>query len=68
MYNRPESETFCKKLGSLHSKATLTITGAIQDTSRDTIYHKLVLESHKSKRWYRHFSCMFKIMKEEAPD
>ena len=38
-------------------KATLAITVAIQGT-------KLL----RSRRWYRCFSCMFKIMKEEAPD
>ena len=49
-------------------KAALTITGTIQGTSSDKIYEELVLESLKSRRWYKRLSCMFKIMKEEAPN
>ena len=49
-------------------KAALAITGAIQDTSRDKIYQQLRLESLKSRRWYERLSCMFKIMKKEAPN
>ena len=44
------------------------ITVAIQGTSCEKIYQELGLESIKSRRWYRHLSCMSKIMKEEAPD
>ena len=44
------------------------ITGAMQGTSRDKIYQELGLESLKSRRWYKHLGCMFKIMKKEAPD
>ena len=49
-------------------KAALVITGAIQGTSHDKIYQKLGLESLKSRRWYKRLSCVFKIMKEEAPN
>ena len=44
------------------------MTGVIQGTSRDKIYQELGLESLKSRRWYKRLSCMFKIMKEEAPN
>ena len=43
------------------------ITGAIQGTFRNKIYEELVIESLRARRWYRRLSCMFKIMKEEAP-
>ena len=59
---------FCEKLESVQYKAALAITGAIQGTSRDKIYQELGLESLKSRRWYKRLSCMFKIMKEEAPN
>ena len=49
-------------------KAALAITGVIQSTSREKIYQELGLESLKSRRWYKRLSCMFKIMKEEAPN
>ena len=58
---------FVKKL-NLQYKAALAITGAIQGTSRDRIYQELGLESLKSRRWYKRLTCMFKIMRNEAPN
>ena len=52
----------------MQHKAALAITGAIQGTSREKIYQGLGLESLKSRRWCKRLSCMFKIMKEEAPN
>ena len=46
----------------------LEITGAIQGTSREKIYQELGLESLRARRWYKRLSCMFKIVKEEAPN
>ena len=46
----------------------LAITGALQGTSREKIYQELGLESLKSRRCHKHLSCLFKIMKEKAPD
>ena len=40
----------------------------MQGTSHDKIYEKLGIESLKARRWYRRLSCMFKIMKELAPN
>ena len=40
----------------------------MQGTSRDRIHQELGLESLKSRRWYRRLSCMFKILKKEAPN
>ena len=57
---------FVKKLNLY--KAALAITGAIQGTSRDKIYQELGLESLKSRRWYKRLTCMFKIMRNEAPN
>ena len=49
-------------------KVALTITGAIKVTSREKIYQELGLESLRARRWYKRLSCMFKIVKEEAPN
>ena len=68
IYDQPQNEYFCEKLESVQYKVALAITGAIQSTSRDKIYHELGLETLKSKRWYKHLSCLFKIMNEEAPN
>ena len=68
IYDQPNNESFCEKLESIQYKAALAITGAIQGTSRDKIYKEIGLESLKARRWYKCLSCMFKIMKEEAPN
>ena len=68
IYDQPQNESFCEKLESVQYKAALAITGVIQSTSREKIYQELGLESLKSRRWYKRLSCMFKIMKEEAPN
>ena len=68
IYDQLHNESFCEKLESVQYKAALAITGAIQGTSRDKIYEKLGLESLKARRWYKRLSCMFKIIKEEAPN
>ena len=60
--------SFCKKLESVQYKAVLAITGAIQGTSHNKIYEELEIETLKARGWYRRLSCMFKIMKEEAPN
>ena len=68
IYDQPQNEYFCEKIESVQYRAALVITGAIQGTSRDKLYHELGLESLKSRRWYKRLSCMFKIMKREAPN
>ena len=68
IYEQPHNVSFCEKLESVQYKAALAITGAIQGTSRNKIYEEVGIESLTARRWYRHLSCMFKIMKEEAPN
>ena len=67
IYDQPNNNSFCEKLEAIQYKAALTITGAIQGTSRDRIYAELGLESLKDRRWYKRLTCMFKIMNEQAP-
>ena len=68
IYDHPQNESFCNKLELVQYKAALAVTGAIQGTSRDKLYQELGLESLKLRRWYKCLSCMFKIMKKEAPN
>ena len=68
IYDQPQNESFCEKLESVQYKATLAITSAIQGTSRDKVYQELGLQSLKSRRWYKRLTCMFKTMKEGAPN
>ena len=68
IYDQPHNEFVCEKLKSVQYKVALAITGAIQGTSREEIYQELGLESLRARRWYKRLSCMFKIVKEEAPN
>ena len=68
IYDQRQNESFCEKIESVQYRAALAVTGAIQGTSRVKLYHELGLESLKSRRWYKCLSCMFKIMKTEAPN
>ena len=68
IYDQPQNESFCEKLESVQYKAALAITGAIQGSSREKLYQELVLESLKSRRWYKRLCCMYKIMKKKTPD
>ena len=64
-------ESFCEKLEPVKYKAALAMkgpTGAMKGASGDKIYQELGLESLKSRRWYKRLSCVFKIMKKEAPN
>ena len=67
IYDQPQSESFCEKLESIQYKVALAITGAIKGSSREKIYQELGFESLKSRRWYKHLSCMFNIMNDKAP-
>ena len=68
IYDQPSNETFCEKLESVQYKAALAITCAIQGTSREKNFMQLGLESLKSRRWFRRLRCMFKIIKNQAPE
>ena len=57
-----------RKTQYVQYKATSAITGVIQDTSRDTIYQELGIESLKSRKLYKLLVCIFKIMNEKAPN
>ena len=45
IYNKPDNESFKNKTENVWHKACTAITGAIQETSRDRLYHELDLES-----------------------
>ena len=65
IYDQPHNESVCEKLESVQYKVVLAITGAIQGTSHEKIDQELGLKSLRARRWYKHLSCMFKIVKEE---
>ena len=58
----------CEKLESVQYKVVLATTDAIQGTSREKTFMELGFESLRSRRWFRRLCCMFKIMKDQAPE
>ena len=66
IYDQNHNSSFCEKLESVQYKAPLAITGAISGTPCERIFQELGLESLKSRRWFRPFCCMFKMMKNEV--
>ena len=50
IYDRAFNESFQNKLESVQYNATLAITGAIRDSSRENLYQELGFESLKSQR------------------
>ena len=68
IYDHPHNISFCEKFESVQYKAALAIIRAMQGTSREKILQGLGLGSVKSGRWFRRLCCMFKIMKNEAPN
>ena len=66
IYGKPHNSSFCEKLKSTQYKVALTVTNAKEGTPREKIFQELGLEPLKSRRSFMRFSCMFKLMKNEA--
>ena len=55
------------KIENVQYKACIAITGAIQGTSREHLYHELGLESLVDRRWCRKLTFFYKIVNGLAP-
>ena len=66
IYDQAYNSAFHDKLESTQYNACLAITGAIRGTSTKKIYHKLGLESLKSRRWFRKLCHFYKIFNETS--
>ena len=53
IYDKSNNESFKNKTENIQYKACIAITGAIQGTSREHLYHELSLESLGDRRWCR---------------
>ena len=51
IYDKPHNESFKNKIENIRYKACIAITGAIQGTSQEHLYHELGLESLGYQRW-----------------
>ena len=55
------------KMENIQYQTCIAITGAIQGTSREHLYHELGLKSLGDQRWCRKPTFFYKIMNELAP-
>ena len=67
IYDKGFTGSFQKKLLSIQFNAALSITGAIRETSLDSIYSELDLKSLQEKRWYRKLCGSYKILNSMSP-
>ena len=58
--------SFHQKSESIQYNAALVIPGAISETSRKKLYHKLGSASLESKKWYRKLCCFYKVFKTQS--
>ena len=62
IYNKPNNQLFKNKIENIQYKACIVITGTIQGTSREHLYHDLGLESLGGGRWCRKHTFFYKIV------
>ena len=62
LYDKPDNQKFESKTEKVHYEACIAITGAIQGTSRKSLYDELGLMSSKERRWYNKLTFFYKIV------
>ena len=67
LYDNPANESLVNLIEKVQYKACLAITGAIQGTSRESLYQELGLESLRFRRWYRKMIFFYRIGNKLAP-
>ena len=67
IYDQDYDSSFHEKLESLQNHVYLAITGAMRGTWSEKLYQELVLESLKSRRWFRKLCHFDKTLNEKSP-
>ena len=67
IYDKPNNASFKNKIENVQYRACTAITGAIQGTSREYLYHELGLESLTDRRWNRKLVFFYKIVTSLSP-
>ena len=67
IYDKSFNDYFKEKLEKVQYSASIIITGAIKDTSRERLYQELGLESLCDRRWYCKLVFFYEIVKGLAP-
>ena len=67
IYEQPNLCFLANKIESVQYNAALAITHSIRGTSEEKLYHKLVFESLKDRRWLRLLCYLYKIVNTKQP-
>ena len=67
IYDTPRNELFKNRIENVQYKACIAITGAIQGTSREQLYHDLDLESLENRQWCWKLTIFNKVVNGIAP-
>ena len=67
IYEEPDLCSLANKIESVQYNPALAITRAIRGTSEEKLYHKLVFESLKDRRWLRLLCYLYKIVNTKQP-
>ena len=63
VFDKPNNESFKRRIKSIQYKTCTAITGAIQETSKESLYRKLGLEFLSDRCWFRKLTFFYKIVK-----
>lgn len=61
IYDQPDNESSCNKLGTVQYNSALATIEPIRGTSKAKLYQQLGLKLLKSRRWFRCSCCLHKI-------
>ena len=61
IYGKLHNESFKSKIENIQYKAYIAVTGAIQGTSLEHLYHELGLESLGDRRWCHNLTFFIKL-------
>ena len=67
IYDKPHNKSFQNKIENIQYKACIAVTGAIQGTSREHLYHELGLESLGDQWWCCKLKFFYQIVNRLAP-
>ena len=68
IYGNQNNMNICNQIESVQYSATLTITGAIRRSSKETLYQKLGFECLISRRWFRKICLFYEIVVKKSPN
>ena len=61
IYDKPNNESFKNKTENVQYKVCIAKTDAVQEVSRERLYHELGLESLGDRRWCRKLTFFIKL-------